>query len=205
MIGFLFLIVSFVCFLFCFYLLSTVLINKLLTACSSIDTIYLLVRNKKGKDVHSRIEDIFDDPVSIKMINRMFTFFFWKFYLFKQMIKWYRNLCSQSDLIFISSVWLIRNRLSCTWSCTCTCTCTWFDHIVVAEFGLKCMLLRCQSTKWFFFSTNNYSHRSTFIFTLFFGILSFSLFAMVTKKKNNFFVSFFLFLYFSVDFWHHEA
>lgn len=42
-----------------------VLINKLLTSCSSIDTIYLLVRNKKGKDVHSRIEDIFDDPVSI--------------------------------------------------------------------------------------------------------------------------------------------
>lgn len=44
-----------------------VLINKLLTACSSINTIYLLVRNKKGKDVHSRIEDIFDDPVSIKI------------------------------------------------------------------------------------------------------------------------------------------
>ncbi|XP_055317180.1 fatty acyl-CoA reductase wat-like [Sitodiplosis mosellana] len=43
--------------------LGKMLINKLLTSCSSIDTIYLLVRNKKGKDVHSRIEDIFDDPI----------------------------------------------------------------------------------------------------------------------------------------------
>lgn len=49
----------------------TVLINKLLTACSSLDTIYLLVRNKKGKDVHSRIEDIFDDPVSMKFYTRL--------------------------------------------------------------------------------------------------------------------------------------
>lgn len=44
--------------------LGKMLINKLLTACSTIDTIYLLVRNKKGKDVHARVEDIFDDPVS---------------------------------------------------------------------------------------------------------------------------------------------
>lgn len=45
------------------------LINKLLTSCSTIDTIYLLVRNKKGKEVHSRVEDIFDDPVSILALN----------------------------------------------------------------------------------------------------------------------------------------
>lgn len=43
------------------------LINKLLTSCSTIDTIYLLVRNKKGKEVHSRVEDIFDDPVSTEI------------------------------------------------------------------------------------------------------------------------------------------
>lgn len=45
--------------------LIIVLINKLLTACSSINTIYLLVRSKKGKDVDSRIAEIFEDPVSI--------------------------------------------------------------------------------------------------------------------------------------------
>lgn len=53
--------------------LGKMLINKLLTACSSIDTIYLLVRNKKGKDVHSRVEDIFDDPVSICSNRIQFT------------------------------------------------------------------------------------------------------------------------------------
>lgn len=41
-----------------------VLINKLLSSCPSIDTIYLLIRNKKGKDVYTRVDDIFHDPVS---------------------------------------------------------------------------------------------------------------------------------------------
>ena len=53
----------------CFLLFSEVLVNKLLTSCSSLDTIYLLVRNKKGKDVHSRVEDIFNDPVSVGSAN----------------------------------------------------------------------------------------------------------------------------------------
>lgn len=44
--------------------LGKMLINKLLTSCPSIDTIYLLIRNKKGKDVHTRVEDIFHDSVS---------------------------------------------------------------------------------------------------------------------------------------------
>ncbi|KAG4078765.1 hypothetical protein HA402_015355 [Bradysia odoriphaga] len=43
--------------------LGKMLINKLLTSCPSIDTIYLLIRNKKGKDVHTRVEDIFHDSV----------------------------------------------------------------------------------------------------------------------------------------------
>lgn len=51
-----------------------VLINKLLTSCSTIDTIYLLVRNKKGKEVHSRVEDIFDDPVSTRITLAFLTF-----------------------------------------------------------------------------------------------------------------------------------
>lgn len=40
------------------------LIEKLLRTCPGIASIYLLVRPKKGKDVHQRTEEIFDDPVS---------------------------------------------------------------------------------------------------------------------------------------------
>lgn len=36
--------------------------EKLLRTCQ-VDTIYLLVRDKKGKNIHSRVEDLFDDPV----------------------------------------------------------------------------------------------------------------------------------------------
>lgn len=43
--------------------------DKLLRTCD-IENIYLLIRSKKGKDVHSRIEEIFDDPVSL-----LFRFF----------------------------------------------------------------------------------------------------------------------------------
>lgn len=38
--------------------------DKLLRS-TNINTIYLLIRSKKGKDVHTRLEDIFDDPVII--------------------------------------------------------------------------------------------------------------------------------------------
>ena len=40
------------------------LIEKLLRSCPDIACIYLLVRQKKGKDVHQRTEELFDDPVS---------------------------------------------------------------------------------------------------------------------------------------------
>jgi hypothetical protein len=45
------------------------MMDKLLRTCD-IENIYLLIRSKKGKDVHSRIEEIFDDPVSL-----LFRFF----------------------------------------------------------------------------------------------------------------------------------
>lgn len=44
--------------------------DKLLRS-TNIDTIYLLIRSKKGKDVHTRLEDIFDDPVIIKKIKQL--------------------------------------------------------------------------------------------------------------------------------------
>jgi fatty acyl-CoA reductase len=43
--------------------LGKLLIEKLLRSCPGIVSIYLLVRPKKGKDVHQRAEEIFDDPV----------------------------------------------------------------------------------------------------------------------------------------------
>lgn len=45
------------------------LIEKLLRTCSGLASIYLLVRPKKGKDVHQRTEEIFDDVVSLKHLN----------------------------------------------------------------------------------------------------------------------------------------
>ena len=40
------------------------LTEKLLRSCPDINTIYLLMRSKKGKDIDSRLEELFDDPVS---------------------------------------------------------------------------------------------------------------------------------------------
>lgn len=45
--------------------MGKLLIEKLLRTCSGVASIYLLVRPKKGKDVHQRTEEIFDDPVSL--------------------------------------------------------------------------------------------------------------------------------------------
>lgn len=47
--------------------LGKLLIEKLLRTCPGIVSIYLLVRPKKGKDVHQRTEEIFDDPLFKKL------------------------------------------------------------------------------------------------------------------------------------------
>lgn len=47
--------------------LGKLLIEKLLRCCPGITCIYLLVRPKKGKDVHQRTEELFDDPVNLKL------------------------------------------------------------------------------------------------------------------------------------------
>lgn len=46
--------------------MGKILIEKLLRACPHIKHLYLLVRLKKGKSPHERIDDIFQDRVSIK-------------------------------------------------------------------------------------------------------------------------------------------
>ncbi|CAD1479894.1 unnamed protein product, partial [Heterotrigona itama] len=43
------------------------LIEKLLRECPGISFVYLLIRPKKGKDMHQRIEEIFDDPLFDKL------------------------------------------------------------------------------------------------------------------------------------------
>ncbi|XP_055698069.1 fatty acyl-CoA reductase wat-like [Phlebotomus papatasi] len=47
--------------------MGKILIDKLLRSCTDIENIYILVRPKKGKDIHTRIEEIFDDPVFNKL------------------------------------------------------------------------------------------------------------------------------------------
>jgi FlaA1/EpsC-like NDP-sugar epimerase len=44
--------------------MGKVLMEKLLRSCPHLRNIYLLVRKKKGKDVTTRIQEVFDDPVS---------------------------------------------------------------------------------------------------------------------------------------------
>ncbi|XP_072948576.1 fatty acyl-CoA reductase wat-like [Epargyreus clarus] len=43
--------------------LGKVLVEKLLRCCPGVENLYLLVRPKRGKDIYTRIEEIFDDPV----------------------------------------------------------------------------------------------------------------------------------------------
>lgn len=43
--------------------MGKMLIDKLLRTCPGIENIYLLVRPKKGKDIHTRLDEIFDDLV----------------------------------------------------------------------------------------------------------------------------------------------
>ncbi|CAG9135154.1 unnamed protein product [Plutella xylostella] len=44
--------------------LGKVLLEKLLRCCPGVENVYLLVRQKRGKDIYTRVDEIFDDPVS---------------------------------------------------------------------------------------------------------------------------------------------
>lgn len=43
--------------------LGKLLIEKLLRSCPELSTIYVLVRGKKGKEAHQRVEELFEDAV----------------------------------------------------------------------------------------------------------------------------------------------
>ncbi|XP_046975946.1 fatty acyl-CoA reductase wat-like [Vanessa cardui] len=43
--------------------LGKILMEKLLRCCPGVENLYLLVRQKRGKDIYTRIEEMFEDPV----------------------------------------------------------------------------------------------------------------------------------------------
>lgn len=43
--------------------LGKLIVNKLIRSCPQINRVYLLVRDKKGKNAHERLEDMFNMPV----------------------------------------------------------------------------------------------------------------------------------------------
>jgi fatty acyl-CoA reductase len=48
--------------------LGKVLLEKILRTCSDVGTIYVLIRNKKGKEPRQRLDDLFASPVSDQII-----------------------------------------------------------------------------------------------------------------------------------------
>lgn len=53
--------------------MGKVLLEKILRTCNSVDTIYLLIRNKKGKEPRQRVEEIFASPVSDQILCRKYV------------------------------------------------------------------------------------------------------------------------------------
>ena len=49
--------------------IGKVLIWKLLQTCSSVDTIFVLMRPKHDKDVHVRLTELFQTPVSKNIVG----------------------------------------------------------------------------------------------------------------------------------------
>lgn len=60
--------------------LGKLIINKLIRSCPQIKHIYLLVRDKKGKNAQERLEDIFNMPVRFM---KKYFYFINIFYSFK--------------------------------------------------------------------------------------------------------------------------
>jgi hypothetical protein len=51
--------------------MGKVLLEKILRACSDVDTVYLLIRNKKGKEPRKRLDELFASPVSAHTLCRI--------------------------------------------------------------------------------------------------------------------------------------
>lgn len=72
--------------------MGKVLIDKLIRSCPGIENIYLLIRKKKGKDIHTRIDELFDDPV-MNCLSHIFNVQLHKFFSFLDLIL-LTSLCS---------------------------------------------------------------------------------------------------------------
>ncbi|XP_069702748.1 fatty acyl-CoA reductase 1-like [Periplaneta americana] len=51
--------------------MGKVLLEKILRVCSDVDTIYLLIRSKKGKEPRQRVEELFSSPLFGKLKTQM--------------------------------------------------------------------------------------------------------------------------------------
>lgn len=49
--------------------MGKILIEKLLRS-TTVSSIYLLIREKKGKNIHQRLDDLFDDLVSYRYLQK---------------------------------------------------------------------------------------------------------------------------------------
>lgn len=87
--------------------MGKILIEKLLRECPGISFIYMLIRPKKGKDMHQRIEELFDDPVRISIIFFSISFFFFYFSAFSifyiSIFSHFYTICLNSFIFLLNS------------------------------------------------------------------------------------------------------
>lgn len=69
--------------------LGKVLVEKLLRSCPNIGDVYLLLREKKGKNIEKRLKEMIDLPVSTKLIP--LTEYFYKF-IFSYLTKYVKQI-----------------------------------------------------------------------------------------------------------------
>jgi hypothetical protein len=90
---------EFYAFMCNFYLgfMGKVLIDKLLRTCPGIENIYLLIRKKKGKDIHTRIDELFDDPVN-NFLTPSFKYFSMSTYVTQTFLSTLTSFLASSTL-----------------------------------------------------------------------------------------------------------
>lgn len=85
--------------------LGTILIEKLLRSCSNLSTLYILIRNKKGKNMQSRLDEMFENPIFNRLKN--------EFPKFRHKVVGIEGDCSQQDLgISLQDKQLLINEVS---------------------------------------------------------------------------------------------
>lgn len=91
--------------------LGKVIMEKLLRCCQ-IDTIYVLIRSKKGKDIATRIEDIVNDVVS-------------KFYSILSDVNIMEGQCMILEINIRRDEWFNENKIECNAHFTMSASSVW--------------------------------------------------------------------------------